>query len=174
MNPPRTKSPRFPEHLLIFDVLDHISHISMSNSTYKVTTRPKAICPYGFIQIREYFFQLFGSPAFNQLHNLRGTVRWFGFKEQMDVILLDRKFDNLKFINLRTKTNHAFQSLFNLTYQSSSPVFGNKGKVITNIVGGMTSILKHFFKFTRTPNYSFLCLSRMHSSHALIGRGFLQ
>lgn len=175
MNPPRTKVRGFLNMLLILYILNHRTQIPMANSTNKVPFRPKAICPDSFFQAWKQFSQLFTGTTFDQLHNPTRTVCGFGSKQQVYMVRLDVKLHNLKVVNLRTKTNHAIQTFFNVSYQFSLTILGYKSKVIRNIIGSVSNMFNfHILKFIKLPKHSFLCLQGLHSSHALTGRGFLQ
>ena len=159
--------------LLITNIFNNRAKVSLAYCSHKVAFCPKAIYPYSLGQAWEQFSQLLAGSAFNQLHHLCWTVRRLTGDQQMYMIRLYVKLPNLKLVNLRTKTNHPSQPFFNLPYQFPSSVFGNKSKVISDIIGCMCSKLYHTSSLSFLQPFVFV-LKRIQFLSALKGRSFLE
>jgi len=144
--------------LLIPNIINYRVKISLAYGTDKVTIRPKAICPDSLWTIGVQFFQFLAGSTFDQLHHFGGRIRRLAGQNQMHMIRLDIDFHNFKLVYLRTKTNHPFQPLFDSSYQLPPSVFGNKGKVIGDIIGGMAREFDHALSSLSNHQPSFLCL----------------
>lgn len=160
--------------LLTTNITDYIVDITNTNCSYVISLRPKAISPCSFRTTWVQFSQLLTSSTLNYLHNLGRRIRWLTRHHQVYVIRSNIQLHNGETVHLSTKTNHSFQSFFDVTNQFSSSVFGNKGKVIGNIIGSMCNKLKsHTYSLSVYQPFVFV-LNRIPFLPVLRGRGFLE
>ncbi len=125
-----------PPHIFFYDFFVY------SNRTYTISSRPDMHAPILLRKFRKFSRQILRTLPFQYLHHMRRRMLWGYGQIHMDMVVLDRSFQNRYFLPFAKFPQYLLQPFFYLSHQYPKSVFRYPHKMVFAPIDYMRGLQK--------------------------------